>query len=70
MENRYDAYVERAVEKYRSLMYEQLERADEIKRVKEYARLADNCDNVQSEVAELLEIYNISEEDINHESIS
>lgn len=43
---------------------------NEIKRVKEYARLADNCDNVQSEVAELLEIYNISEEDINHESIS
>ena len=36
MENRYDAYVERAVEKYRSLMYEQLERADEIKRVKEF----------------------------------
>ena len=36
MEEKYGAYVEAAVEKYRSLMYEQLERADKIKLEKEF----------------------------------
>ncbi|MBR4256116.1 MAG: isocitrate/isopropylmalate dehydrogenase family protein [Clostridia bacterium] len=36
MNDKYDAYVEAAVGKYRDLMYEQLERADRIKSVKEF----------------------------------
>ena len=36
MNDKYDAYVESAVSKYRELMYEQLERADKIKSVKEF----------------------------------
>ena len=36
MGNRYDATVEAAAEKYKTLLYEQLERADSIKKVKEF----------------------------------
>lgn len=36
MNDKYDAYVESAVSKYKELMYEQLERADRIKSVKEF----------------------------------
>ena len=36
MDNKYDAQVEAAVSKYRELMYEQLERAENIKKVKDF----------------------------------
>lgn len=36
MENRYESLVEAAAEKYKALLYEQLERADSIKKVKDF----------------------------------
>ena len=36
MENRYDAQVEAAAQKYKALLYEQLQRADDIKKVKDF----------------------------------
>ena len=41
MENRYDALVEAAAEKYKKLLYEQLQRADDIKKVKDFTDYAE-----------------------------